>query len=178
MLDIWVAGVARAGGIEVPLTPTVAAPRAPGLVQRACKAVAALAAAEDLTPRRLLDLLDRLRNEARDEFLQVRQNREIDLGALWGRVMEANRRWFRGEDVTHPCLFQSHSSHVLGHIHPGIFGLVAGNLAEGGLGVLGGYARILMILLGCMVTVALVITADGTKVPVGTPGAGSSSGAT
>jgi len=39
----------------------------------------------------------------------------------------------------------------------GIFGLVAGNLAEGGLGVLGGYARILTILLGCMVVVALVI---------------------
>jgi serine/threonine transporter len=39
----------------------------------------------------------------------------------------------------------------------GIFGLVAGNLAEGGLGVLGGYARILAILLGCMVIVALVI---------------------
>ena len=38
----------------------------------------------------------------------------------------------------------------------GIFGLVAGNLAEGGLGVLGDYARILMVLLGCMVAVALV----------------------
>jgi serine/threonine transporter len=38
----------------------------------------------------------------------------------------------------------------------GIFGLVAGNLAEGGLGVLGGYARILTILLGCMVLVALI----------------------
>jgi serine/threonine transporter len=38
----------------------------------------------------------------------------------------------------------------------GIFGLVAGNLAEGGLGVLGGYARILTILLGCMIMVALV----------------------
>ena len=39
----------------------------------------------------------------------------------------------------------------------GIFGLVAGNLAEGGMGVLGGYARILTILLGCMIVVALVI---------------------
>jgi len=38
----------------------------------------------------------------------------------------------------------------------GIFGLVAGNLAEGGLSVLGGYARILTVLLGCMVLVALV----------------------
>ena len=38
----------------------------------------------------------------------------------------------------------------------GIFGLVAGNLAEGGLGVLGSYARILTILLGCMVAVALI----------------------
>ena len=38
----------------------------------------------------------------------------------------------------------------------GIFGLVAGNLAEGGLGVLGSYARILTILLGCMILVALV----------------------
>ncbi len=38
----------------------------------------------------------------------------------------------------------------------GIFGLVAGNLAEGGLGVLGDYARILGVLLGCMITVALV----------------------
>lgn len=38
----------------------------------------------------------------------------------------------------------------------GIFGLVAGNLAEGGLGVLGGYARILTVLLGCMIAVALV----------------------
>jgi serine/threonine transporter len=39
----------------------------------------------------------------------------------------------------------------------GIFGLVAGNLGEGGLGVLGSYARILTILLGCMIVVALVI---------------------
>ena len=39
----------------------------------------------------------------------------------------------------------------------GIFGLVAGNLAESGLSVLGSYARILTILLGCMLTVALLI---------------------
>lgn len=38
----------------------------------------------------------------------------------------------------------------------GIFGLVAGNLAENGLSVLGGYARILTILLGCMLAVALI----------------------
>mgnify|MGYP001812229693 FL=1 len=38
----------------------------------------------------------------------------------------------------------------------GIFGLVAGNLAENGLGVLGAYARILTILLGCMLAVALL----------------------
>lgn len=38
----------------------------------------------------------------------------------------------------------------------GIFGLVAGNLAEGGLGVLGDYARILSVLLGCMIAVALL----------------------
>ena len=38
----------------------------------------------------------------------------------------------------------------------GIFGLVAGNLAEGGLGVLGSYAQILTILLGCMIVVALI----------------------
>jgi serine/threonine transporter len=39
----------------------------------------------------------------------------------------------------------------------GIFGLVAGNLAESGLSVLGGYAHLLTVLLGCMLTVALVI---------------------
>jgi serine/threonine transporter len=39
----------------------------------------------------------------------------------------------------------------------GIFGLVAGNLAESGLSVLGGYARLLTVLLGCMLTVALFI---------------------
>jgi serine/threonine transporter len=38
----------------------------------------------------------------------------------------------------------------------GIFGLVAGNLAEGGLAVLGSYAQILTVLLGCMLLVALV----------------------
>src|SRR5210317_1621429 len=38
----------------------------------------------------------------------------------------------------------------------GIFGLVAGNLAEGGLGVLGAYARILTVLLSCMIAVALL----------------------
>ena len=38
----------------------------------------------------------------------------------------------------------------------GIFGLVAGNLAEGGLGVLKDYAQILAVLLGCMVIVALI----------------------
>ena len=38
----------------------------------------------------------------------------------------------------------------------GIFGLVAGNLAEGGLSVLGEYVQLLTVLLGCMVTVALV----------------------
>jgi serine/threonine transporter len=39
----------------------------------------------------------------------------------------------------------------------GIFGLVAGNLAESGLSVLGGYARILAVLLGSMLIMALVI---------------------
>jgi len=39
----------------------------------------------------------------------------------------------------------------------GIFGLVAGNLAESGLSVLGGYARILSVLLGSMVIMALLI---------------------
>ncbi len=39
----------------------------------------------------------------------------------------------------------------------GIFGLVAGNLAESGLSVLGGYARILTVLLGSMVIMALLI---------------------
>jgi serine/threonine transporter len=39
----------------------------------------------------------------------------------------------------------------------GIFGLVAGNLAESGLSVLGGYARLLTVLLGCMLAVALLI---------------------
>ncbi len=39
----------------------------------------------------------------------------------------------------------------------GIFGLVAGNLAESGLSVLGSYARILTVLLGCMVIMALII---------------------
>ena len=47
--------------------------------------------------------------------------------------------------------------HVVIRLAPiGIFGLVAGNLAEGGLAVLGSYARILAVLLGCMITVALV----------------------
>ena len=39
----------------------------------------------------------------------------------------------------------------------GIFGLVAGNLAESGLSALGGYARILSVLLSCMLLMALVI---------------------
>ena len=39
----------------------------------------------------------------------------------------------------------------------GIFGLVAGNLADNGVTVLGGYARILSVLLGSMVIMALVI---------------------
>jgi len=39
----------------------------------------------------------------------------------------------------------------------GIFGLVAGNLAESGLTALGGYARILSVLLSCMLIMALVI---------------------
>jgi serine/threonine transporter len=39
----------------------------------------------------------------------------------------------------------------------GIFGLVAGNLAESGLAALAGYARILSVLIGAMLIVALVI---------------------
>jgi len=39
----------------------------------------------------------------------------------------------------------------------GIFGLVAGNLAESGLSVLGSYARILTVLLGCMLAMALLV---------------------
>ncbi len=39
----------------------------------------------------------------------------------------------------------------------GIFGLVAGNLAESGLAALAGYARILGLLLGAMLLVALVV---------------------
>jgi serine/threonine transporter len=39
----------------------------------------------------------------------------------------------------------------------GIFGLVAGNLAESGLSALGGYARILSVLLGSMLIMALLL---------------------
>lgn len=39
----------------------------------------------------------------------------------------------------------------------GIFGLVAGNLAESGLAALAGYARILSVLIGSMLIVALII---------------------
>ena len=39
----------------------------------------------------------------------------------------------------------------------GIFGLVAGNLAESGLSVLAGYTRILSVLVGCMIAMALLI---------------------
>jgi serine/threonine transporter len=39
----------------------------------------------------------------------------------------------------------------------GIFGLVAGNLAESGITVLGGYARILSVLVGSMLIMALLI---------------------
>jgi serine/threonine transporter len=39
----------------------------------------------------------------------------------------------------------------------GIFGLVAGNLAETGLGALAGYARILTVLLSCMLLTALLV---------------------
>ena len=39
----------------------------------------------------------------------------------------------------------------------GIFGLVAGNLAESGFSALGGYARILTVLLGCMLIMALLV---------------------
>ncbi|MBT8067388.1 MAG: serine/threonine transporter SstT [Gammaproteobacteria bacterium] len=39
----------------------------------------------------------------------------------------------------------------------GIFGLVAGNLATSGLAVLGGYARILAVLLGSMLIMALLV---------------------
>jgi len=39
----------------------------------------------------------------------------------------------------------------------GIFGLVAGNLAESGLSALGGYARLLSVLLGSMLIMALLI---------------------
>jgi serine/threonine transporter len=39
----------------------------------------------------------------------------------------------------------------------GIFGLVAGNLAQFGFAALEGYAHILAVLIGCMLTVALVI---------------------
>ena len=39
----------------------------------------------------------------------------------------------------------------------GIFGLVAGNLAEGGIAVLGGYARILSVLIGSMLIMALAV---------------------
>ena len=39
----------------------------------------------------------------------------------------------------------------------GIFGLVSGNLAEFGFSALQGYAQILVVLIGCMLTMALVI---------------------
>ena len=39
----------------------------------------------------------------------------------------------------------------------GIFGLVAGNLAESGLSVLAGYVQILSVLIGCMLIMALLI---------------------
>jgi len=39
----------------------------------------------------------------------------------------------------------------------GIFGLVAGTLAESGLGALAGYGRLVLVLVGCMLFVALVM---------------------
>ncbi len=46
---------------------------------------------------------------------------------------------------------------VIGFAPLGIFGLVAGTLATSGLGALLGYGRLLLVLLGCMVFVALVM---------------------
>ena len=69
----------------------------------------------------------------------------------------------RGADTTRQMLADTadavtHIVRIVIRLAPiGIFGLVAGNLAESGLSVLGSYVRILTVLLGCMLTVALLI---------------------
>jgi serine/threonine transporter len=69
----------------------------------------------------------------------------------------------RGADSTRHLLADiadavTHIVRIVIRLAPiGIFGLVAGNLAQSGLSVLGSYARLLTVLLGCMLVVALLI---------------------
>ena len=75
------------------------------------------------------------------------------LGIFLHHAAESTRRMLAdtADEVTHIVRIVIRLAPI------GIFGLVAGNLAESGLSVLGGYVRILSVLLGCMLIMALLI---------------------
>lgn len=75
------------------------------------------------------------------------------LGIFLHQAAETSRRMLAdiAEAVTHIVRIVIRLAPI------GIFGLVAGNLAASGLSVLGSYARLLTVLLGCMLIVALLI---------------------
>ena len=75
------------------------------------------------------------------------------LGIFLHHAAEATRQMLA--DVTDAV---THIVRLVIRLAPiGIFGLVAGNLAESGLSALGGYARILTVLLSSMLIMALII---------------------
>jgi acetyl esterase/lipase len=48
---------------------------------------------------KVLEKQDKLRSQAASLFFSKEENRDIDFTSLWAKVMDANIRWFNGEDV-------------------------------------------------------------------------------
>ena len=46
-----------------------------------------------------LEIQDKLLAQAASMFFKKEENREIDFSSLWAKVMDANDRWFKGEEV-------------------------------------------------------------------------------
>jgi serine/threonine transporter len=112
-------------------------------------------------PQGITEVLGALLQKLVDNPISAIQNGNFIGILVWGVLLGIFLH--HGADTTRQFLADiadavTHIVRIVIRLAPiGIFGLVAGNLAQSGFAALGGYARILAVLLGCMLIMALLI---------------------
>jgi serine/threonine transporter len=112
-------------------------------------------------PQGITEVLGALLQKLVDNPISAIQNGNFIGILVWGVLLGIFLH--HGADSTRQFLADiadavTHIVRIVIRLAPiGIFGLVAGNLAQSGFSALGGYARILAVLLGCMIIMALLI---------------------